>query len=59
VLGHLPAPAKITVRVLEPIDLRAAYGSRPDFDRVYDDVVEVMQRELARLAGERRLPVLG
>jgi 1-acyl-sn-glycerol-3-phosphate acyltransferase len=58
-IGHLPAPAKITVRVLEPIDLRAAYGSQPDFDQVYDDVIAVMQGELDRLSRKRRLPVLG
>jgi 1-acyl-sn-glycerol-3-phosphate acyltransferase len=58
-LGHLPLPAKITIRVLEPIDLRATYGADPDFDAVYDDVVARMQTELSRLAADRRLPIIG
>jgi 1-acyl-sn-glycerol-3-phosphate acyltransferase len=58
-LGHLPLPAKMTIRVLEPIDLRATYGADPDFDAVYDDVVGCMQAELSRLAADRRLPIIG
>jgi len=58
-LGHLPLPAKMTIRVLEPIDLRERYGTEPDFDAVYDDVVGGMQAELSRLAAERRLPLIG
>ena len=58
-LGHLPLPAKMTIRVLEPIDLRATYGAEPDFDAVYDDVVGGMQAELSRLAEDRRLPIIG
>jgi 1-acyl-sn-glycerol-3-phosphate acyltransferase len=58
-LGHLPLPAKMTIRVLEPIDLRATYGAEPDFDAVYDDVVGSMQSELSRLAADRRLPIIG
>jgi 1-acyl-sn-glycerol-3-phosphate acyltransferase len=59
ILGHLPLPAKMTIRVLEPIDLRATYGADPDFDAVYDDVVGCMQAELSRLAADRRLPIIG
>jgi len=58
-LGHLPLPAKMTIRLLEPIDLRGRYGPEPDFDAVYDDVVGRMQAELSRLAAHRRFPVLG
>jgi 1-acyl-sn-glycerol-3-phosphate acyltransferase len=58
-LGHLPLPAKVTVRVLEPIDLRARYGPDPDFDAVYDDVVGLMQAELTHLSADRRFPVIG
>jgi 1-acyl-sn-glycerol-3-phosphate acyltransferase len=58
-LGHLPLPAKMTIRVLEPIDLRAVYGPNPDFDAVYDDVVGRMQAELSHLAANRRFPVIG
>jgi 1-acyl-sn-glycerol-3-phosphate acyltransferase len=58
-LGHLPLPAKITVQVMEPIDLRERYGPDPDIDRIYDDVTAQMQGQLDELAAERRLPVLG
>ena len=58
-LGHLPLPAKITVQVMEPIDLKERYGEDPDVDRIYDDVTAAMQEQLDELAEERRLPVLG
>ncbi len=58
-LGHLPLPAKITIDVLEPIDLHAAYGAEPDLDQAYADVVARMQDALDALAAERRFPVLG
>jgi 1-acyl-sn-glycerol-3-phosphate acyltransferase len=58
-LGHLPLPAKITVQVMEPIDLRKRYGRNPDVDRIYDDVTARMQDQLTELAAERRLPVVG
>jgi 1-acyl-sn-glycerol-3-phosphate acyltransferase len=57
--GHFPLPAKITIQVLHPIHLREEFGDDPDLDRVYDAVVDRMQRTLDDLAGERRLPVLG
>jgi 1-acyl-sn-glycerol-3-phosphate acyltransferase len=58
-LGHLPLPAKITIQVMEPIDLRERYG--PDADRleIYDEITATMQDQLTALAAERRLPVLG
>ena len=58
-LGHFPLPAKITVEVLEPIDLREQFGDDPDLDEVYDHVVAVMQEALDGLAAERRYPVIG
>ncbi len=58
-LGHLPLPAKITIDVLDAIDLRAEYGEHPDLDQAYDDVVGRMQEALDELAAERRLPVIG
>jgi 1-acyl-sn-glycerol-3-phosphate acyltransferase len=58
-LGHVPLPAKITVEVLEPIDVRAQFGDEPDLNEVYDHVMRVMQDALDQLAAERRLPVLG
>ena len=35
-LGHIPLPAKITIQVLEPIDVLAAWTS----DRVYERVID-------------------
>jgi 1-acyl-sn-glycerol-3-phosphate acyltransferase len=57
--GHLPLPAKITIQVLEPIDLRAEFGDDPDLDGTYDAIVGRMQATLDDLAAERRLPVIG
>ena len=58
-LGHVPLPAKITVEVLTPIDLRAEFGPEPDLDEAYALVTERMQHALDALAAERRLPVIG
>ena len=58
-LGHLPLPAKITVQVMDPIDLREHYGSNPDRERIYEDVTRLMQGQLDELAAERRLPIVG
>jgi 1-acyl-sn-glycerol-3-phosphate acyltransferase len=58
-LGHVPLPAKITIQVLQPIDLRERYGNEPDLDQIYDDVLGSMQQVLTSLQEERRLPVLG
>jgi len=53
-LGHIPLPAKITIQVLEPIDV-----SRMDVDKAYELVTGQMQTALTGLAEERSLPVLG
>jgi 1-acyl-sn-glycerol-3-phosphate acyltransferase len=53
-LGHIPLPAKITIQVLEPIDV-----SRMDVDNAYERVTTQMQTALTGLAEERSLPVLG
>ena len=57
--GHLPLPAKITLRVLPPIDLRERYGEEPDVEEIDRDIREQMQDVLTSLAEERRLPVIG
>jgi len=57
--GHLPLPAKITIQVLEPIDLHEELGDDPDLDEAYDLIVSRMQSTLDDLAAARRLPVLG
>ncbi len=58
-LGHIPAPAKITIETLPPIDLEAEFGPDPDVDEIYDHLIRLMQETLDALAAERRLPVLG
>jgi 1-acyl-sn-glycerol-3-phosphate acyltransferase len=58
-LGHLPLPAKITVEALPPIHVREEFGSEPDLDEVYDEIVDRMQQCLTALQAERRLPLLG
>jgi 1-acyl-sn-glycerol-3-phosphate acyltransferase len=58
-LSHWPLPAKISMRVLDPIDLRKEFGRNPDLDEVYDDVLGRMQRTLDGLQRERTLPLIG
>ena len=58
-LPHLPLPAKVTMRFLEPIDLRERYGPDPDIDEAYEYLVGQMQETLSALQRERRLPVIG
>ena len=58
-LLHWPLPAKITIQVLDPIDLYARYGQQPDVDQIYDDLIASMQGALTNLAAERRFPVVG
>jgi 1-acyl-sn-glycerol-3-phosphate acyltransferase len=57
--GHIPLPAKITISVLEPIDLGQRFGPDPDVDQVYDEITALMQSKLDQLASERRFPILG
>jgi 1-acyl-sn-glycerol-3-phosphate acyltransferase len=57
VLGHVPLPAKITIEVLEPIDVHARFGA--DADAAYEAITSLMQRKLDALAGERSFPVIG
>jgi hypothetical protein len=57
--GRIPLPAKITVEVLEPIDLREALGAEPSVEDAYDLVTGAMQDTLHDLADERTLPVVG
>jgi 1-acyl-sn-glycerol-3-phosphate acyltransferase len=59
-----PLPSKITVELLEPIDWSTRHGpeAADDEDVVsacYDELVDVMQAALDRLATERRFPVIG
>lgn len=56
---RVPIPAKIAIRVMPPIDLRAELGRKPDVQDGYRLVTSRMQRTLTRLATERTLPVVG
>lgn len=56
---NLPLPAKVVTKVLEPIDIAAEFGADPDVAEVDAHVRSVMQAALDRLAGQRRLPILG
>jgi len=57
--SHIPLPAKITVEVLPPIDVRKEFGEDPDLDEVYEHVTTEMQDALDAMAAERRFPVIG
>jgi 1-acyl-sn-glycerol-3-phosphate acyltransferase len=56
---NLPLPTKIVTDILEPIDVVARFGEKPDVADVDAHVRSVMQGALDRLARKRRLPVLG
>jgi 1-acyl-sn-glycerol-3-phosphate acyltransferase len=57
--GRIPLPAKISIRVLKPIDLHDRLGSRADPEDGYKLVTSTMQRTLTRLSNERALPIIG
>jgi 1-acyl-sn-glycerol-3-phosphate acyltransferase len=57
--SHIPLPAKISIRVLDPIDIRKQFGEDPDLDEVYEYILGTMQATLDGLAEERRFPILG
>ena len=56
---RLPLPAKITIEVLPPIDLEKRYGSDPEHEQIYDEIVGEMQAVLSELQDDRTLPILG
>ncbi|HEV2754079.1 MAG TPA: hypothetical protein VGV36_09645, partial [Solirubrobacteraceae bacterium] len=57
--GRVPLPAKITVQVLPPIDVRARFGPDAEPQRVYERVTGEMQLALDALEDERSLPLVG
>ncbi len=57
--GRIPLPSKITIRVLNPIDLRERLGADPDPEQGYRLVTSTMQRSLTALGRNRRFPVVG
>jgi 1-acyl-sn-glycerol-3-phosphate acyltransferase len=58
-LSHIPLPAKLTIEVLPPIDIREEFGPDPDPQEVRKHIERQMQDTLDALAAERRYPVLG
>ena len=57
--ARFPLPAKITIRVLQPVDLRERLGADPDPDDAYRLVTGTMQRSLTQLGNRRKVPVVG
>ena len=57
--GRIPLPAKITIEVKPPIDLKERFGKDPDPDEVYEDITGEMQDVLDDLSDERSLPLVG
>ena len=56
---RIPLPSKITIRVLEPIDLRAQLGSDSDPHDGYRHVTDAMQDSLSAPSRKRCFPVIG
>ncbi len=56
---RIPLPAKITIKVLPPIDLREELGAKFKAADAYELVTTRMQDTLSELADERVLPVVG
>jgi 1-acyl-sn-glycerol-3-phosphate acyltransferase len=57
--GRLPLPAKITIQVMPPVDLKERFGPKPDPEEVYDELTGEMQDALDVLSEERTLPLVG
>ena len=57
--ARLPLPAKISIRVGRPIDLRDRIGPDGDAGEGYKLVTSTMQRTLTQLSNQRSLPILG
>jgi 1-acyl-sn-glycerol-3-phosphate acyltransferase len=59
----IPLPAKMTFRILEPIDVCSmvdpAYSDEDNQQRIYDHVLEVMRGVHHEEYSKRRLPVVG
>jgi 1-acyl-sn-glycerol-3-phosphate acyltransferase len=58
-MSHIPLPAKIRIRALDPVYIREEFGKEPDLDAVYDHVLGRMQAALDHMRRERILPVVG
>jgi 1-acyl-sn-glycerol-3-phosphate acyltransferase len=56
---RFPLPAKITISVGQPINLREKLGRDAEAEEAYKLVTSNMQRTLTRLGNERTVPVVG
>ncbi|NDK90338.1 acyltransferase family protein [Gordonia desulfuricans] len=56
---NVPLPSKMVTQVLDPIDIRAEFGTDPDIAEVDVMVRKHMQHALDDLARHRRFPVIG
>jgi len=56
---RIPLPAKITIQVMPPVDLKERFGPKPDADEVYEELTGDMQDTLDELSDERTLPLVG
>ncbi|HEX4733396.1 MAG TPA: lysophospholipid acyltransferase family protein [Thermoleophilaceae bacterium] len=56
---RFPLPAKITISVGQPINLREKLGADAEPEEAYKLVTTNMQRTLTRLGHERTIPVVG
>jgi len=57
--GRVPLPAKITIQVLEPLDLDEELDGDDGVDVAYELLTSRMQAALDELGAERTLPVVG
>jgi hypothetical protein len=55
---RVPVPAKITIEVLPPVDLRERFGPSPNHQRAYEELTAEMQ-DASALSEERTAPVIG
>jgi 1-acyl-sn-glycerol-3-phosphate acyltransferase len=56
---RVPLPAKITISVGQPVNLREKLGPNAKPEEAYKLVTTNMQRTLTRLGGERTAPIVG
>ena len=48
---RMPLPAKITIEVLPPIDVKERFGSDPERDEIYDEITDEMQERALQAPG--------
>jgi hypothetical protein len=59
----IPLPAKMTFRILEPIDVCSMvspeYSEEDNLQRIYDHILEVMRKVHDEEYSKRRFPIVG